>query len=941
MRTRSWWWRTAALPACLASPTLGDNVEGVLRGAGLSALLGVSGGEVEALSCELADGRLIAVSQHSVDGGGWVSTYEDVTERRAAESRLAHMARHDMLTGLPNRLLFSEFAQQLLAKHTGDSGIAMLCLGLDRFKTINDTFGHAAGDTLLQAVAERIKACVRDGDQVSRLGGDEFAVVQMRAGQPSAATALACRLIEVLSEPFEIDSSSVQIGVSIGIVLGENMTVPRPELLLQCADLALARAKTDGGGCYRFFEAAMDMRMQARRALEVDLRGALGRNELELFYQPQVSADRRLTGFEALLRWHHPRRGLVSPAEFIPLAEELGLIGSLGNWVLTRACTAAASWPAHLEVAVNLSPVQFRGRILTDDVAVALASSGLAPGRLELEITEAVLMGDDENVLTTLHLLRGLGVRIAMDDFGTGYSSLGYLRRFPFDKIKIDQSFVQGMTHRDDCMAIVARRHRPGPLAQYRSQCRRCGNRRAAFATSARRLRRTAGLPVQQAAAGIGDRRDGAEAWAGDRQGEGRGSFLKKEPKNFCESRPGLNEQKFFGSFFQKRIRLLPPPHRPNCPQTIAGAQMAGSALVVGSSGIVGSTLAASLAARNWTVHGLARKPLDTLAGVSPVAADLLDPVSLRAGLQYLRPSHVFITTWMRQATEAENIRVNSAMVRNLLHAVSQAGSVRHVALVTGLKHYLGPFEAYGHGTAAGDTISRRTGRALMCKNFYYAQEDEVFAAAERARVLAGVSTGLTPSSAIAVGNAMNMGVTLAVYATLCRETGRPVLSSPASPMQWNGLTDMTDARLLAQAFASGPRPARRRRNQALNIVNGDVFPLEAGCGRRLAGNGLGFFEAAPLSRPDARHSNSSWPTPARSVGTYRQKIFPHGRARICRPLTSQPWHTDADLGRPIEVVTDMSKSRKLGFLDYQATDDGFFDLFARLREARLIPPAS
>ena len=436
-------------------PTLGDDVEGVLRGAGLSALLGVSGGEVEALSCELADGRLIAVSQHSVEGGGWVGTYEDVTERRAAESRLAHMARHDMLTGLPNRLLFSEHAQQILAKRQDEGGIAMLCLGLDRFKTINDTFGHAAGDILLQAVAERIKACTRDGDQVSRLGGDEFAVVQMCAGQPSAATALACRLIEVMSQSFEIDSNPVEIGVSIGIVLGENMTVPRPELLLQCADLALARAKIDGGGCYRFFEAAMDMRMQARRALEVDLRGALGRDELELFYQPQVSADRRLTGFEALLRWHHPRRGLVSPAEFIPLAEELGLIGALGNWVLKRACTAAASWPSQLKVAVNLSPVQFRGRVLTDDVAAALASSGLAPDRLELEITEAVLMGDDENVLTTLHLLRDLGVRIAMDDFGTGYSSLGYLRRFPFDKIKIDQSFVQGMTHRDDCMAIV------------------------------------------------------------------------------------------------------------------------------------------------------------------------------------------------------------------------------------------------------------------------------------------------------------------------------------------------------------------------------------------------------------------------------------------------------------------------------------------------------
>ncbi len=435
-------------------PTLGADVEGVLTAAGLSALIDVSGGEVEALSCELPDGRLIAVSQHSVDGGGWVGTYDDVSERRAAEARLAHMARHDVLTGLPNRLLFSEHTQQILAKEQTAGG-AMLCLGLDRFKTINDTFGHAAGDALLMAVAERIKACTRDGDMVSRLGGDEFGIVQTSGTQPAAATSLASRLIEILAEPFEIDAQTVEIGVSIGIVLGENMTVARPDLLLQCADLALARAKADGGSCYRFFEAAMDMRMQARRALEVDLRGALGRDELELYYQPQVSVDRRLTGFEALLRWHHPRRGLVSPAEFIPLAEELGLIGALGDWVLKRACAAAALWPPHLKVAVNLSPVQFRGRVLTDDVSAALAASGLAPGRLELEITEAVLMGDDENVLQTLHLLRDLGVRIAMDDFGTGYSSLGYLRRFPFDKIKIDQSFVQGMTHRDDCMAIV------------------------------------------------------------------------------------------------------------------------------------------------------------------------------------------------------------------------------------------------------------------------------------------------------------------------------------------------------------------------------------------------------------------------------------------------------------------------------------------------------
>jgi diguanylate cyclase (GGDEF)-like protein len=365
------------------------------------------------------------------------------------------MARHDLLTGLPNRLLFSEHVQAAFAHGRHDGSSAVLCLDLDRFKAVNDMLGHPAGDALLRAVARRMLACMREGDLMVRLGGDEFAVVQAATSQPIEATALAQRLIEALAEPFEIAQQRVEIGVSVGIALAQDVAVPNPEALIKCADLALYRAKADGRGCYRFFEAEMDVRMQARRALELDLRGALARGQLELFYQPQVLAGSGISGFEALLRWHHPTHGLVSPGVFIPLAEEIGLICLIGNWVLQQACVAAATWPEEVTVAVNLSPAQFRGRVLADDVAMALAATGLSPHRLELEITETVLLQDDERVLETLHALRALGVRIAMDDFGTGYSSLGYLGRFPFDKIKIDQSFVRGVTDRQDCLAIV------------------------------------------------------------------------------------------------------------------------------------------------------------------------------------------------------------------------------------------------------------------------------------------------------------------------------------------------------------------------------------------------------------------------------------------------------------------------------------------------------
>jgi nucleoside-diphosphate-sugar epimerase len=354
---------------------------------------------------------------------------------------------------------------------------------------------------------------------------------------------------------------------------------------------------------------------------------------------------------------------------------------------------------------------------------------------------------------------------------------------------------------------------------------------------------------------------------------------------------------------------------------------MAGTALVVGASGIVGNNLARHLRKRGWQVHGLARRPPTGIDGVLPLAADLLDLESLRSALQGLHPTHVFLSTWLRQKTEAENIRVNSAMVRNVLDALSPAGSVKHVALVTGLKHYLGPFEAYGKG-ALPPTPFREEQPRLDLENFYYAQEDEVFAAAARDSFGWSVHR---PHTIIgyAVGNAMNMGATLAAYATICRETGRPFLF-PGSAVQWNGLTDMTDARLLARhlEWAATTEAAR---NQAFNVVNGDVFRWSWMWARLAGWFGLQPApfpgEGVPLERQLA-DAGPIWAEIARKYHLAEPDLA----------VVISAWHTDADLGRPIEVVTDMSKSRKLGFLDYQATDDSFFDLFARLREARIIP---
>jgi nucleoside-diphosphate-sugar epimerase len=354
---------------------------------------------------------------------------------------------------------------------------------------------------------------------------------------------------------------------------------------------------------------------------------------------------------------------------------------------------------------------------------------------------------------------------------------------------------------------------------------------------------------------------------------------------------------------------------------------MTGTALVVGASGIVGNNLARHLAGNGWLVYGLARRPTGDIEAMRPVAADLLDPRSLRAALDGIRPTHVFIATWMRQPTEAQNIAVNSLMVRNLLDALAPSGSVRHVALVTGLKHYLGPFEAYGKGTLPQTPFREEQGR-LDVENFYYAQEDELFAAAARDRFGWSVHR---PHTIIgyAVGNAMNMGVTLAAYATICRETGRP-FRFPGSAAQWNSLTDVTDARLLARHLEWAATTTAAR-DQAFNVVNGDVFRWSWMWPRLAGWFGL---EAAPF--PD--HVTPLQPQLADAGPVWAAIAREHGLVEPDLSRLASAWHTDADLGRPIEVVTDMSKSRKLGFLHYQATEDSFFELFTRLREARLIP---
>ena len=400
--------------------------------------------------------RTIAVSRRMMSGGGSVVILEDVTESKRAQERITHLAKYDDLTGLANRNQFRERINGMLAAmHKRKNHVAIHLIDLDRFKTINDTLGHPIGDKLLKEVASRLKTVIRPGDMITRFGGDEFVVLQIGTERYQDAKWLAERLARTLKDPFDIDGHRIDIGASIGIAMAPMDGVDADQLLKK-ADMALYAAKNGGGGDHRFFALEMEEAAQERRALELDLREALTSEQFDLYFQPLVDLrSGRVTTCEALMRWRHPRRGMVPPSIFIPIAEETGLIIPLGEWALQRACYEAAKWPKSVKVAVNLSPVQFRDRGLALQVVSALAKSGLPAQRLELEVTERLLLEDSDGTLTVMEQLKNLGVSISLDDFGTGYSSLNYLRKFPFQKIKIDQSFIAGLGEERDAQAII------------------------------------------------------------------------------------------------------------------------------------------------------------------------------------------------------------------------------------------------------------------------------------------------------------------------------------------------------------------------------------------------------------------------------------------------------------------------------------------------------
>jgi diguanylate cyclase (GGDEF)-like protein len=420
-----------------------------------TVLRNVAQGKVTHTVLETADGRAIEIVNKPLADGGWVATQEDITERRRSDKRIAHLAHYDPLTDLPNRVLFRGQLEQALERVQRGERIAVLYIDIDEFKSVNDTLGHPVGDELLKVVADRLRGCIRKTDVVARLGGDEFAIIQTGLEGPAEVTELVTRIYEAIRIPHECAGHLLTTDASIGIALAPEDGTHLDELLKN-ADLAMYGAKADGRRTYRFFEPKMDARVKALRALELDLRKAIVDGGFELHYQPLVNLqDNTVSGCEALLRWRHAELGSISPAQFIPVAEDTGLINQLGEWVLNTACAEAATWPDHIKVAVNVSPVQFRSQTLALKVAAALAASGLSANRLELEITEAVLLRDDEATLAMLHELRQLGVRIALDDFGTGYSSLSYLHRFPFDKIKIDRSFIANIAESNGSPSIV------------------------------------------------------------------------------------------------------------------------------------------------------------------------------------------------------------------------------------------------------------------------------------------------------------------------------------------------------------------------------------------------------------------------------------------------------------------------------------------------------
>ncbi|WP_157959701.1 EAL domain-containing protein [Devosia submarina] len=400
------------------------------------------------------NGRVIMMQHHPMKDGGWVSTHEDITEQKQNEARIRHLARHDALTDLPNRI---EFLEQMAKMESGLSRgemAAVLYIDLDHFKAVNDTLGHAVGDEVIKQASARLWGTTRETDVLARLGGDEFALLMRPVDAVGDAAKVADRIIKAIGAPMFIGGQQIEIGASVGIAVGPGDGV-KTDTLVKNADLALYKAKSEGRSTYHFFESGMDKALQQRRSIEAGLRLALQRNELRLVYQPLLGlAENRVSCVEALLRWEHEGR-TISPVEFIPIAEETGLIVAIGDWVLREALRTAATWPNHVRVAVNLSPVQFKSRDLVSTVRTALREAGVAAERLELEITESLLLNDNETNLRALHELRAMGVRISMDDFGTGYSSLSYLRSFPFDKIKIDRSFMADLTIRKDSQAII------------------------------------------------------------------------------------------------------------------------------------------------------------------------------------------------------------------------------------------------------------------------------------------------------------------------------------------------------------------------------------------------------------------------------------------------------------------------------------------------------
>ncbi|OWV88546.1 diguanylate cyclase [Rhizobium sp. R635] len=404
---------------------------------------------------QMDDGRIIQSMVTILSDGSSIAIHADITEDRKAAERIAYLAHHDPLTGLPNRIHFRERVDAALAERKPDEQIALVHLNLDRFKSINNTMGASTGDDILQQVADRIRASAGTENILARLGSDEFAILQTGRQQPWNVTALADQIRRELSEPFLHGEKQVELSVSMGIAVAPG-DGEETDVLLKHAGVALSHAKADGRKRERFFTGEMEAQMQLRHTLEADLRAAVQKEEFELHYQPLYDlSQRRICGFEALIRWNHPIRGRISPMDFIPLAEEVGLIVDIGRWVLRRACSDAAQWPEGIKVAVNVSAIQFSGTDLPQDVGEALAAASLTPSRLELEITESVLMENLDEVLPILHALKERGIRISMDDFGTGYSSLSYLSSFPFDKIKIDKSFVSDIADNKEAHAIM------------------------------------------------------------------------------------------------------------------------------------------------------------------------------------------------------------------------------------------------------------------------------------------------------------------------------------------------------------------------------------------------------------------------------------------------------------------------------------------------------